>query len=599
MSDTVAKNTNFFKPGFINRILSPASIFFVVSLLLSFYVGKHIPPTWSVSKTSIDMHIDASTNDYWYTYKGKKKTVSTPVSISDSSLNPASIEQVNEAGGTPIQSQIVYELKIINGVETTLYYTLKSQRHWGYFSFLPAIVAIVLCWLTRAPFAALVGGIFSGALLLGLYDVTEAVFVPSFASKGAAGILLLYLFLLGGLMGIWSKTGAAQAFADYMTLNFVKGPKSARLVAWLLGVIFFQGGTVSTVLVGTTVKPLADKERISHEELAYIVDSTASPIASVIAFNAWPGYIQSFIYVAGISWLATEQARLAFFFGSVKYSFYSAIAVLFTFLLCIDKAPFIGKRMKKAIKRSRETGALDAPGAEPLSSKELSQASLPKGYTSHVAEFFVPLIVLIGTSLITYFIGGSPQVRLAFSLALLVAIASALFRGMKLSDLMIGIEDGLKGVVVGAAVLLLAITIGNLSKDAGGGIFLVDLLGAKIPFWLLPVALQILTMFIAFATGTSWGTYAVAFPLAMPLAFAVASTQGVENLVFYISICFAAVLNGSVYGDQCSPISDTTILSSLTCGCDLMDHVKTQIVPASFAAGIAGIGWTGMVLLFA
>lgn len=599
MSDTVAKNTNFFKPGFINRILSPASIFFVVSLLLSFYVGKHIPPTWSVSKTSIDMHIDASTNDYWYTYKGKKKTVSTPVSISNSSLNPASIEQVNEAGGTPIQSQTVYELKIINGVETTLYYTLKSQRHWGYFSFLPAIVAIVLCWLTRAPFAALVGGIFSGALLLGLYDVTEAVFVPSFASKGAAGILLLYLFLLGGLMGIWSKTGAAQAFADYMTLNFVKGPKSARLVAWLLGVIFFQGGTVSTVLVGTTVKPLADKERISHEELAYIVDSTASPIASVIAFNAWPGYIQSFIYVAGISWLATEQARLAFFFGSVKYSFYSAIAVLFTFLLCIDKAPFIGKRMKKAIKRSRETGALDAPGAEPLSSKELSQASLPKGYTSHVAEFFVPLIVLIGTSLITYFIGGSPQVRLAFSLALLVAIASALFRGMKLSDLMIGIEDGLKGVVVGAAVLLLAITIGNLSKDAGGGIFLVDLLGAKIPFWLLPVALQILTMFIAFATGTSWGTYAVAFPLAMPLAFAVASTQGVENLVFYISICFAAVLNGSVYGDQCSPISDTTILSSLTCGCDLMDHVKTQMVPASFAAGIAGIGWTGMVLLFA
>ena len=205
---------------------------------------------------------------------------------------------------------------------------------------------------------------------------------------------------------------------------------------------------------------------------------------------------------------------------------------------------------------------------------------------------------LIGIAIGSYMTGGSPQVRLAFGASLLTAISMALFRGMSLKDVIIGVETGLKGVVVGAVILLLAITIGGLSKETGGGIFLVELLGSSIPYWLLPVILQALTMLIAFSTGTSWGTYAVAFPLAMPLAFAIGNAQ-VENLPLFIGVCFATVLNGSVYGDQCSPISDTTVLSAMCTGSDLMDHVKTQIVPASFAAGLAGICWTLTVLLFA
>ena len=119
-----------------------------------------------------------------------------------------------------------------------------------------------------------------------------------------------------------------------------------------------------------------------------------------------------------------------------------------------------------------------------------------------------------------------------------------------------------------------------------------------MPYWLLPVCLQLLTMIIAFSTGTSWGTYAIAFPLAMPLAWAVAQFQGLQSPELFLSVCFATVLNGSVYGDQCSPISDTTIVSSMTTGCDLMDHVKTQIVPATFAATAAAILWTATVVIF-
>ena len=175
----------------------------------------------------------------------------------------------------------------------------------------------------------------------------------------------------------------------------------------------------------------------------------------------------------------------------------------------------------------------------------------------------------------------------------------ALARGMKLADLIEGLGEGLKGVVVASVILLLAITLGSVSKQTGGGLYLVDLLGEKLPYWLLPVSLQVLTMIIAFSTGTSWGTYAVAFPLGMPLAWAVAQSQGLEHPQLFMMVCFATILNGSVYGDQCSPISDTTVLSAMTTGADLMDHVKTQLLPATAAATLAGIAWTLTVVWFA
>jgi Na+/H+ antiporter NhaC len=344
---------------------------------------------------------------------------------------------------------------------------------------------------------------------------------------------------------------------------------------------------------------LADKNNISHEEMSYIVDSTASPIASVLAFNAWPAYVQAFIYIPGVAFLATEADRISFFFKIIPFSFYGIFAVLGTLLLSLDVTRFSGSGLRAAHKRARETGKLDAPGASPLSSRELHASNVPDGYSPNVLEFFVPLALLIGIAVGTFVVRGSPQVNWAFATALLVSALVALFKGMSLGNVIEGFGDGLKGVVVASVILMLALTIGTISQQAGGGLYLVELLGQRIPFWILPVCLQVLTMIIAFSTGTSWGTYAIAFPLALPLAWAIAQSQGLENPVLFMSVCFAAVLNGSVYGDQCSPISDTTILSSMTTGCDLMDHVKTQIVPASYAAVVAGMLWTATVILFA
>ena len=571
--------------------------FFIFSgaLILSWVVGAVVPPTWTVSQAVLDVHTDSDGRLY-YIARGEPAYFEA-VPIERAELNPDRVDGSNIAPAVTEEFAVATVTR--DGQATQVYYRLTAQYHWGYWSLLPAIVAVLLCWVTREPVPALLGGIVSGALILGQYDLTGQVLIPALATTNAAGILLLYLWLLGGLMGIWSRTGAAQAFAEFMTVRFVRGPKTAKLVAWMLGVIFFQGGTMSTVLVGTTVKPIADKENVSHEELAYIVDSTASPIASQLAFNAWPGYVQAFIFVSGVGFLATEADRISFFFQSVPFCFYAIFAVLGTFLLGIEKPLFLGKRLAAAMDRSRTTGQLDADGAEPLSAKELQASHVPAGYTPHVLEFFLPLGALIGLAVGTFVVTDSPNVHWAFGAALLLAVGMALAKGMALKELMAGFHDGIRGVVLGSVILLLAITIGGVNTQTGGAVFLVDQLGESIPYFLLPVLLQLLTMIIAFSTGTSWGTYAVAFPLAMPLAWAIAGAHGLAHPELFMTLCFAAVMDGSVYGDQCSPISDTTVLSAMCTGCDLMDHVKTQIPQASVAAGLAAVCWTSIAFLTA
>lgn len=563
-------------------------IFFVISLACAFFVNFKVNPTWVESQLQYQTYSN-SQNQLAYRSNGQETLIGNLVPYAQSPLRQSVLN--NQQQKPAFSQQWVFK----DSPDNVL--LLKADFHFEFWSLLPALVAVVLCLMTREPLVALLGGIVVGAVMLGRFDITHEVFIPNLATSSAASILILYLWLLGGLMGMWAKTGAAQAFADHMSQHYVKGPRSAKLVTWFLGLVFFQGGTMSTVLVGTTVKPIADKAGVSHEELSYVVDSTASPIASLIAFNAWPAYIQAFLFIPGVAFLATESDRIAFFFSSVPFSFYAIFAVLGTLLLSLNITTFSGSPLKKAIKRVRETGALDAPDASPISAKELHQSQVPEGYKGHRLEFILPLVSLIVIAIGSFFITGSPQIHWAFSGALLLTIFIALGKGMALKQVLDGFGNGLKGVVVASVILMFALTIGVLSKQLGGGIYLVESLGEHIPFWALPVLLQLMTMVIAFSTGTSWGTYAIAFPLGLPLAWTIAQTQGLDNPELFMMVCFATILNGSVYGDQCSPISDTTILSSMTTGCDLMDHVKSQIVPATYAASLAALLWTLTVLL--
>ncbi|MEM6334436.1 MAG: Na+/H+ antiporter NhaC family protein [Planctomycetota bacterium] len=581
------------KRGWQQYALTPAA--FAIVLLAGLYVGWYVPPTWVVQERVLDTQVDDA---------GRAFTVArgNPVYLDDATEVAgkqeamdgmaealAEVELDDQADATTVQTVFIAQPDGPNQ-----YFELRGTRHWGLWSLLPAGAAIGLCLITREPITALFGGVVSGAFLLRLYDLPGEVLMPTLATESVAEVVLLYGGLLGGLLGIWSRSGSARAFANWAARTFVRGPRSAKLVGWALGVTFFQGGTISTVMVGTTVRPLADRERVSHEELSYIVDSTASPIAAVLAFNAWPAYVQALIFVPGVVFLATEADRLAFFFSSVPLSFYGIFAVVGTFLMCIDKAPILGSRFRKAIKRARETGQLDAPGSSPLSAKELEEDSTPEGFVPTMWGFLVPLFLIISIALGTFFAQGSPEVVTAFAAAFVAAAAIALVRGMTLIQLVEGMAQGIKGVLVATIILIFAITLGNVSKDAGGGAYLVSLLGDTLPYWLLPLCLLLLTMIISFSTGTSWGTYAVAFPLGLPLAWAIAQGQGLEHEQLYMMVCFATILNGSLYGDQCSPISDTTVLSSMVSGADLMDHVRTQIVPATAAMTLAAICWTAL-----
>ena len=566
-----------------------AAVILMGSLCLAIYVNLFTQQTWLEQSYQYDTYITKSGLNA-YTYKGKEILIKDVVPYQSSPINQSALSANNKA------PSIIEQWVIKNDKQLVL---LKPAFHYGFWSLLPAFVTILLCLLTKEPLTALFSGIVVGAIMLGEYDLTDKVIIPNLASEGTAALLLLYLWLLGGLLGIWSKTGAAQAFANFMTQHFVKGQRSAKFISWLLGILFFQGGTMSTTLVGTTVRPLADKAKVSHEEMSYIVDSTASPIASILAFNAWPAYVQALIFVPGVSFLATETDRIKFFFSSIPFSFYSILAVLGTLLLSLNVTRFSGKRLQEAHKRALQTNQLDAPGAKPLSTKELQGSNVPKGYKPHVLEFVFPLLTLITIAVMTFVYTGTPEVNWAFGVALLMSAFIALAKGMSLDNLIEGFGTGLKGVVVASVILMLAVIIGSISKQIGGGLYLVSQLGEQLPFWLLPVILQLITVIIAFSTGTSWGTYAIAFPLAMPLAWALCQSQELANPELFMMVCFAAVLNGSVYGDQCSPISDTTILSSMTTGCDLMDHVKSQLVPATFAACVAAVLWTGLVYFFA
>ena len=471
---------------------------------------------------------------------------------------------------------------------------VEAQGHRDLLSLLPAFATLVICFVTRNVILALFMGIVFGGLATGEYNIIRHFLIPSIGTERFAEILLVYLWALGGLLGIWNRNGGAWHFAHWVSDNFVHSRRSALFFAWVMGLIFHQGGTISTVLTGTTVRPVADREKVAHEELAYVVDSTASPVATIIPFNVWPVYVAGLIAIPSMAqFIPDEDAAISMFLGAIPYNFYGWIAVTFTLLFALDKMPFVGAAMRRAQQRVRETGELDAPGAKPMVSRELHMLNIAEGYKPSLADFFVPIGVLFSFAIIPWLVTGSPMIFEAFGLAVVSGIVMSVLRGMSVTDAFEGLIDGIKGVTVGALVLGLAITLASVSEKLGASAYVIqstsDFL-TVVPF-ILPGVLMIICMIVSFSVGSSWGTYAVVFPIALPLAYAISSDP------MYVTLAFAAIMGGAVFGDQCSPISDTTILSALACGSDLMDHVLTQL-PMALTAASGGIVLYTVIAVF-
>jgi len=307
---------------------------------------------------------------------------------------------------------------------------------------------------------------------------------------------------------------------------------------------------------------------------------------TLIPFNVWPLYIAGLIMIEPLAGLVTsEDEAIKLFFMAIPYNFYALIAVTMTLLFSLDKLPLLNTPMRRAVDRVIATGELDAEHASPMLSSELTESRLADGYSPSIVDFLAPIGVLMGFCILPLILTGTPMVFEGFGMAVVTALTVSILRGMDVNDAFDAVITGIKGVTIGAIVLGLAITLANVSEQLGTSVFVIESTAeglSSFPF-ILPSLLLLICMLVSFSIGSSWGTYAVIFPVALPLAFALSPDPT------FILLNFGAILGGAVFGDQCSPISDTTILSSLACGADLMDHVNTQLPLAAIAASIAAV----------
>ena len=505
---------------------------------------------------------------------------------------------------------------------------------YGVWTLIPPLLALLLAFLTRNVILSLFLGVLSGAWMLALVSgdllgsITGAFFnstdyfIGTLADRWDAGIIMQVL-VIGALIALITRMGGMRAIAD-LVVKIAKGPRSAQITMWISSWVIFFDDYANALIIGPIMRPLCDKFRISREKLAYIVDSTAAPVAGIMLISTWIGTelvnINQGLEIAGIAGVTAY----GIFIDTIPYRFYNIMALFFVFataFLLRDFGP-----MLKAEMRARTTGETINPGSEVMDTEKVvdeEKEEIKENYAilktskkvtpPNIWNAIIPVGVLIVSAVILFYTNGAatldPEylaqlsffdaVREAYSnsdasivlfqaglLACIVAIIMGFVE--KIFTLKDGIETwahGMKSMLFVCIVLILAWSIGSVIGDLGTAHFLVSNLSDALPQFIVPALIFIIAAVVSFATGTAYGTMAILLPLCIPLAAAIVGITGMEisNAIpeyTYILMCSSAVLTGAIFGDHSSPISDTSILSSMGAGCSLIDHVMTQIVYA-------------------
>ena len=505
---------------------------------------------------------------------------------------------------------------------------------YGVWTLIPPLLALLLAFLTRNVILSLFLGVLSGAWMLALVSgdllgsITGAFFnstdyfIGTLADRWDAGIIMQVL-VIGALIALITRMGGMRAIAD-LVVKIAKGPRSAQITMWISSWVIFFDDYANALIIGPIMRPLCDKFRISREKLAYIVDSTAAPVAGIMLISTWIGTelvnINQGLEIAGIAGVTAY----GIFIDTIPYRFYNIMALFFVFataFLLRDFGP-----MLKAELRARTTGETINPGSEVMDTEKVvdeEKEEIKENYAilktskkvtpPNIWNAIIPVGVLIVSAVILFYTNGAatldPEylaqlsffdaVREAYSAsdasivlfqAGLLACIVAIIMGFveKIFTLKDGIETwahGMKSMLFVCIVLILAWSIGSVIGDLGTAHFLVSNLSDALPQFIVPALIFIIAAVVSFATGTAYGTMAILLPLCIPLAAAIVGITGMEisNAIpeyTYILMCSSAVLTGAIFGDHSSPISDTSILSSMGAGCSLIDHVMTQIVYA-------------------
>lgn len=494
----------------------------------------------------------------------------------------------------------------------------------GAVTLIPPLVAIILAFITKNVVMSLFFGIFSGTiiaqyagganLLTGLiYGFTDIVdyILESLADPWNAGIILQVL-VIGGLIALITSSGGARAIAESLARK-AKGPISTQLVTWVLGLLIFFDDYANALIVGPIMRPVSDKMKISRERLAFVIDATAAPIAGIALISTWIGYEVGLINDAYQS-IGQDVNAYGIFLQTIPYRFYNILMLFFVVLTSATLREF--GSMKKAQERARDTHELIAKGSTAVSEDEELEV-VAKGQPS-IWSALVPIGSLILFSFIGFYTDGRQTLLESGDSAIIETIQNAPFSFVTLREtfgasdasvvlfqaaliasiiaLVMGVSkghfsfskgidiwvNGMKTLMITGVILLLAWSLSGVMGELGTADYLVSLLSDTMPPFLLPTVIFLLGAVISFATGTSYGTMGILMPLAIPLATAMQP----ENAEFIV-MSTGAVLTGAIFGDHSSPISDTTILSSMGAGSNLLDHVKTQLPYALTVAGIS------------
>lgn len=477
-------------------------------------------------------------------------------------------------------------------------------------SILPPLLAIVLALLTRQIIPALLAGIWLGGWLLAelsfaglgtsLLDTIGVHIINSLTDPDHMKIIVFTL-MIGGVVGIIRRNGGTDGIVGAVT-RWASTRRRGQLASGGLGVAVFFDDYANTLVVGNTMRPITDRLRISREKLAYIVDSTAAPVAAIGLFTTWIGFQVGLVGDA-VNKIGVEQSGFAVFLESLKYAFYPVLAIVLVFAIAASGRDF--GPMAKAERRARNTGEVLRPGSDLGGGDALAEELQPKDdVPRRLVNAVVPLVVLVATTLIGLLVTGSgsnlievmgagdPFGSLLWGSLLAVIVAAVMSVGQRILTANETIEawfSGVKSVLYVVIILALAWALSTLAEQLGTAEFLAGALGETIPAALLPAIVFVIAAAVAFATGTSWGTMGILTPLAVPVAWAVLDAQGEATAAGHpvLFACVSAVLAGAVWGDHCSPISDTTVISSLASQCDVIDHVRTQLPYALYAGGVA------------
>jgi Na+/H+ antiporter NhaC len=615
-----------------------------------------------VEKQEVDLP-----NDYYITSKGSDivlKTTEQITALSSIKINDETT-QIDLISGQAIldlgslsRKGDLYKFQNTKGSSTKEIYhislkkdnSLRIKKIPLILSIIPPLLAIILALIFKEVILALFMGIFSGAFISGglrfeaplfylqsAWTVLEKYILNALNDGGHLSIILFSL-LIGGMVAIISRNGGMAGVVTKLS-KFAKGPESSQFVTWLLGVAIFFDDYANTLIVGNTMRSVTDKFKVSREKLAYIVDSTAAPVAAIAFITTWIGAELSYISdgvknIEGFS----DVTSYSLFLSSLKYSFYPILTLIFILLVIFTKRDF-GPMLKAEI-RARTLGKVKPERADDHE-EELEDLSPVKGAPLKPINAVLPVLTVISITIFgllstgfesTYsglieegvkitnetwsatwaamseqqdgffvklgtLIGNSDSyIALLWASLSGVIVALVLTISQKIMKLERSIStmiDGFKTMLPALIILTMAWALAGTTEDLDTAHFLSSTLANNINPYLFPVIVFVLAAAIAFSTGSSWSTMAILYPLAIPTCWSICQTQGVSpDVTMELMLnCIAIVLGASVLGDHCSPISDTTILSSLASDCNHIEHVRTQL-PYALTVGVISISCT-------